>query len=89
MAHQRIVAVAVPCCTTAVPSCEGYISRRQFITWSAWLHHQWVSAVCDGIDHTPPISLHGDQHGSLVHASCSGVNDDNLSVEFLSTCMCV
>lgn len=38
-ANQRSAAVAVPCCTTAIPPYKGYISSRQFITWSAWLLH--------------------------------------------------
>lgn len=47
MANQRIAVVAVPCCTTTILFCEANISSGQFITWSAWLEYQCVSASCE------------------------------------------
>lgn len=93
MANQRIAAVAVPCCTAAIPPCAGYISSRQFITWSAWLLYQRVAASCEYIDYPPSSACKGDQPISSVHARCFrammiiyGYNWDLLSI---GVCMCV
>lgn len=81
MANQRTAAVAVPCCTTAIPPCEGYISSRQFITWSAWLPQQRVAASCEVIDR-PPFSLPAGGSARLT-GSCKMFQccDDDLWIQ--------
>ncbi len=88
MGDQRNAAVAVPCCTTAIPACAGYISSRHFITWSAWLLYERVTASCEDIDPQHPLIAGrlGNLIGSYKIFKC--YNDNNVCV-CACECECV